>query len=185
MLIKKEISKSAQTGAALVEFAIVVPLLLLLVVGISEFGYAFYHLNILNKSVQDGARYFSDPLRARNGVINAPIDVSTTTNGTNIARTQNLVIYGNIATGTQLLPDAAPVTTVYCAEEYNAANPSASSNKVCLTTTQHIMVTATYNHNFILGNVLNNIARVVVPNNPGNLVTNPYTFTASSVLRVE
>jgi len=48
MLLLKQSIKKFETGAALVEFAIIVPLLLLLVVGISEFGYAYYHLNILN-----------------------------------------------------------------------------------------------------------------------------------------
>jgi len=167
MLIKKECSKNAQTGVALVEFAIVVPLLLLLVVGISEFGYAFYHLNILNKSVQDGARYFSDSQIARyNGTgsnLSNPINVSTITNGANITRTQNLVIYGNIAgTGNALVPpDNGSGYTTPIIPTIPAAN--------------HIQVTVQYNHNFILGNVLNNFLGI----------TNPFPLTASTVLRVE
>jgi Flp pilus assembly protein TadG len=184
--------RNMQKGAALVEFAIVVPLLLLLVVGISEFSYAYYHLNMLNKSVQDGARYFSDPQRARNGDIYGAIDVSTVTNGNgngaNITKAQNLVKYGSTATGTQLLPDSALVNnisvptpivpTVYCAEEN-------TSNSLCAKTTHHIRVTATYNHYLVLANALNNMLRLVSNGGSGNLIPNPYPLTASSVLRVE
>jgi len=179
MLLSKPSLKKAESGAILVEFAIIVPLLLLLLVGITEFAFAFYNLNILNKSVQDAARYFANPELARNGAINASINVTTATtgNGTNITKTINLVIYGNTSgTGNPLMPNAANYTSpnppyyVYCAEEntYNA---------VCSTTTNHIRVTAVYKHNFILGNVLNNFTRLGI--------SNPITLTASSVQRVE
>lgn len=179
MLLFKQSIKKIQTGAVLVEFAIIIPLLLLLVVGICEFSFAFYHFNILNKSVQDGARYFSDPLRARKGGTTLPIDTRTATspgNGTNITETENLVIFGNIAgTGSSLMPtDASNYTiTVHCAEEV----PPNDDDKECLATTQHIRVTGSYTHNFILGNALNQLTSGAVPN--------VYTLTASSTLRVE
>jgi len=177
MLLFKQPIKNLQTGAALVEFAFVVPLLLLLVVGISEFSFAFYHFNILNKSVQDGARYFADPARARKGNIDMPIDTSRAGNGTNINSTKNLVIYGNIAgTGPQLLPSTAPVTTVYCAEENLLNSP-------CLPTTQHIQVTAVYQHDLITGNALSNLMNLVGNGNGAPVSRIP--LTASSVLRVE
>lgn len=43
-------------GAALVEFAIVLPLLLLLVVGMIEFGLLFYNKQVLTNSSREGAR---------------------------------------------------------------------------------------------------------------------------------
>ncbi len=49
-----------QQGSSTVEFAIVLPLLLLLVVMVSEFGIMFYRLNAVTKSVQIAARYLSD-----------------------------------------------------------------------------------------------------------------------------
>jgi hypothetical protein len=49
-----------QKGSSTVEFAMLVPLLLLLVVMVSEFGIMFYRLNAVTKSVQDAARYLSD-----------------------------------------------------------------------------------------------------------------------------
>ena len=54
-------------GAALIEFAMVAPLLLLLCFGIVEFSLAFYKLNIATKAVHIGARYFSDPLVSKTG----------------------------------------------------------------------------------------------------------------------
>ena len=44
-------------GAAIIEFALVAPLLLVLVWGIIETGRAFYTINTLASAVRDGARY--------------------------------------------------------------------------------------------------------------------------------
>lgn len=43
-------------GAALVEFAIVLPLLLLLLVGMIEFGLLFYNKQVLTNASREGAR---------------------------------------------------------------------------------------------------------------------------------
>jgi Flp pilus assembly protein TadG len=45
------------SGAAIIEFALVAPLLLVLVWGIIETGRAFYTINALASAVRDGARY--------------------------------------------------------------------------------------------------------------------------------
>lgn len=45
-----------QSGATMVEMAIVMPLLLTLLLGFVDFGYAFYQWNSANKAVQMGAR---------------------------------------------------------------------------------------------------------------------------------
>jgi hypothetical protein len=47
---------SDQSGATMVEMAIVMPLLLTLLLGFVDFGYAFYQWNAANKAVQMGAR---------------------------------------------------------------------------------------------------------------------------------
>jgi Flp pilus assembly protein TadG len=52
--MKKRIS---QKGVAAVEFAILLPLLLLIVFGITEFGRALYNYNTLVKATRDAARY--------------------------------------------------------------------------------------------------------------------------------
>jgi Flp pilus assembly protein TadG len=46
-------------GQVLVEFALVSPVLLTLLFGTMQFGYAFYTYNNLEKAVRDGARYAS------------------------------------------------------------------------------------------------------------------------------
>lgn len=174
MLFLKHSIKKPQSGAALIEFAIIVPLLLLLVVGIIEFGFAFYHLNILNKSVQDAARYFSDPLQARKGVLSNAIDVSS--GNPAVAKTQNLVIYGNIAvTGNPLMPDP---------NNYSFPNDCPKS-WLCFigVGNNHIKVTATYNHNLMTNDLLSNLMKLV---SDGNSSVGPdIPLTASSVMRVE
>ncbi|PBC07891.1 TadE/TadG family type IV pilus assembly protein [Mesorhizobium sp. WSM3859] len=47
---------AAESGAAMVEAAIVMPLLLTLLLGFVDFGYAFYQWNAADKAVQAGAR---------------------------------------------------------------------------------------------------------------------------------
>jgi Flp pilus assembly protein TadG len=47
----------SERGAAMVEFAVVLPLLLLLVFGIIDFGRALYTLNNLTSAVREGGRY--------------------------------------------------------------------------------------------------------------------------------
>lgn len=183
MLLFKQSIKKFETGAALIEFAIIVPLLLLLVVGISEFGYAFYHLNILNKSVQDGARYFSDSKQARNGVINASIDVSS--GNPSVAKTKNLVIYGNTAGTCDPLKPCPLMPTVGNYTPAPTVDCVATNGQIiaCSATTQHIIVTATYNHNLMTNDLLSNLMKLVSGGNSS--VGSDIPLTASSVLRVE
>lgn len=56
-------------GAALVELAIILPLLLTIVFGIFEFGRAMYITNTLNNAAREGAR--------RAAITPAPINVDT------------------------------------------------------------------------------------------------------------
>ncbi len=87
-----------EAGVAMVEFAIILPLLLMLLFGITELGRGLYQLNTLDKAVNTGARY----LARMEGV--AEIDVVTgncTTPLTNwetaqaVVRAKELVAYGN------------------------------------------------------------------------------------------
>jgi Flp pilus assembly protein TadG len=58
-------------GAAMVEMAIVIPLLLTLTLGFVDFGYAFYQWNAANKAVQVGARLVSISNPIATGLVNA------------------------------------------------------------------------------------------------------------------
>lgn len=51
--------KKKQSGAALVEVAVLAPLMSLLLMGTIWFGYAFYTFNQLEKSIHDAGRYAS------------------------------------------------------------------------------------------------------------------------------
>ncbi len=87
-------------GAALVELAIVLPVLLMMVFGITELGRALYQLNTLAKSADAGVRYLSrawdvldDDCQPTAGWASA------------IGATANYVVFGNAAgQGDALLP---------------------------------------------------------------------------------
>src|SRR4051794_5538241 len=85
-------------GLALVEFAVSVPLLLLLLFGGAEFTHFLMNYSILNDAVRDSARYVAgNALAGQSGVV--------ALNGALITAGQNLAVYGNVGgTGTRLLP---------------------------------------------------------------------------------
>ena len=75
-----------QRGVAIVEFALILPLLLIMTFVTTEFGRAVYQYNTLAKSVRDAARY-----------------LSAQSPNTHITEARNLAVYGNTAgTGTPL-----------------------------------------------------------------------------------
>lgn len=77
-----------QHGVALVEFALVLPFLLLLTFIATEFGRAMYQYNALTKSARDATRY-----------------LTTQMPGTHFTEAKNLVVYGNLTgSGSPLVP---------------------------------------------------------------------------------
>lgn len=77
-----------QQGSALVEFALVLPFLLILSFVITELGRAYYQYNTLAKSVRESVRFLS--VRSPN------VDVGLA---------KNIIVYGNPSgTGTVQLP---------------------------------------------------------------------------------
>jgi Flp pilus assembly protein TadG len=81
--------RTRQRGVALVEFALVLPLLLVLSLISTELGRAVYRYNTTAKAVRDAVRY-----------------LSVQTPGTHVAEARNLVVYGNTA-GTGPMLDTA------------------------------------------------------------------------------
>jgi Flp pilus assembly protein TadG len=51
------VSRNRESGVALVEFALVLPLLLLIILGIFDFGRAFNYFNDMQQMANEGARY--------------------------------------------------------------------------------------------------------------------------------
>jgi Flp pilus assembly protein TadG len=70
--------KNNQSGVALVEFALVLPLLLVLSLVTAELGRGVYRYNCAAKAVRDAARYLS--VRAPN---------------TDVGKARNLIVYGD------------------------------------------------------------------------------------------
>lgn len=93
-------------GAALVEFAIVLPLLLLLLVGIIEFGLLFYNKQVLTNASREGARagiarvgnisdIVDDYCRDRLISFSSPNDVTTSVAGEGGALNDDLMVTVN------------------------------------------------------------------------------------------
>ena len=81
--------RTQERGQSLLEFAMVLPVLLLLGIGTIEFGRAYYQYNTLSKAVRQAARYMST-------------HAYTTAEQDNAIR---MAIYGNAAgTGTPCVP---------------------------------------------------------------------------------
>ena len=85
-MLKLRNTRKAQTGQAMVEFAIVAPILLLLVFGIVQFGILFNNYLTLTDSVRTGARQaavsrtLSDPVTTtKNRVTSAAASTLKTT----------------------------------------------------------------------------------------------------------
>lgn len=66
-----------QQGTAMVEFALVLPMLLILIFTVTELGRAFYQYNVLAKSVREAARYLS---------VRSP--------GVDVDKAKNILVYG-------------------------------------------------------------------------------------------
>lgn len=73
-------SRRTQHGAALIELALITPMLLLLTFITTEFGRAVYEYNAVVKSTRDAVRY-----------------LSVQTPNTHITEARNLIVYGNTA----------------------------------------------------------------------------------------
>lgn len=88
LISKKDIFRARQKGAAAVEFAIVISLLVLITGGIIEFGRVLWYYDALTKATRDGARFMSA--------------VPNDTISTNITAAQNLVV--NAASAANVSP---------------------------------------------------------------------------------
>lgn len=55
--MKRRTSRKRESGQAIVEFALVLPILLVLLCGIIDFGWIYYNQITLNNAAREGARY--------------------------------------------------------------------------------------------------------------------------------
>ena len=125
---------SRQRGVAIVEFTIALPILLVLILAVAEFGRAFLQYNALTRAVRDSARYVS--ANALNGASQA-IDVSQAS--AVYSEAQNLVVYGNITNS------GTPLLNGLTSSDVTINNPAG---------TRDITVNVTYAYQPMLGAVL-------------------------------
>lgn len=83
----------AKRGAALVEFTLLAPLLIMLMCGLAEFANAMRQYHIMEKGVRDAGRYLS-----RASMSGCAVDADATT------AAQNLALTGQTSGGSALLP---------------------------------------------------------------------------------
>lgn len=74
--IRNNLTLARQRGAAVVEFALLLILLLMIVAGIVEFGRTFWYYDALTKATRDGARFLSNSKE-----VGAPPAIDTTLKG--------------------------------------------------------------------------------------------------------
>jgi Flp pilus assembly protein TadG len=108
------------------------PLLLLLVFTVSEFGVMFYRFNALTKSVDIAARYLSDK------------SDNKTNTATDLTNAKNLAVYGAITIETAIVPNLTPANIV-------VTHPDS----------QHVQVAVTYDAHLILGGTLNAFMKLI------------------------
>jgi Flp pilus assembly protein TadG len=152
----------AERGLAMVEFTIVLPVVLLVLMATAELGRALYQYNTLQKSVRDAVRYVADhafPAGTAGG--------EATISGTVETAAKNLVMFGSMTdTGTP------PVVDDLGPDDVDVQAVTVGAEAVPL----HVRVTATYDYAGIFGAVLPTFGF-----GPG--IATDFTFTASSTMR--
>ena len=121
-----------ERGAALVEFALCLPLLLVVIAGIVDFGFAFQRFEVITNAAREGARLATLPQYAGNDAMI-------------IGRVREYVKQGLSLTDTQL--DLALPATQVVVDNITPLTVSDGTNTFDLPATT---VTLTYNHSFLL-----------------------------------
>lgn len=129
--------KKNSHGAVMIEFAIVLPLLALLAIGVAELGTAFFALSTLHKAARVGARY---------------INYIDETPGINI-QTQ---IQNKVTTVMNGLP-----------EFYTGTTTTPVITTTTVGGIVHNTVTVRYNHQLILGSLLGDLSGIFSGTNNG------------------
>lgn len=132
----------------MVEFAIVLPLLLLLMFAAAELGRVLYQYNTLIKSARDGARYLA---------ANAFLGDGTQVNPAAPEQTQNLVAYGAIGK-TACQPTSTPPFYPPCVylKDFGSQDDDVKSTPPFQDAdgNYYVRVSATYPYKWMLGDML-------------------------------
>jgi Flp pilus assembly protein TadG len=143
-----------QRGVAMVEFAITLPLLLLLLFGIAEFGRMLYQYNSLQQASRDAARYVAG--QAWNATL-GKVELS----GNLLSQTKNVAVFGVPAN-----PNG-----------YLAVVPGLTAADVSVTDAggNHVQVTITHTFQPVIGNA--------IPGFLGNGIALTVPLVATTVMR--
>jgi len=133
----------AQRGVAMVEFAITLPLLLLLLLAIGEFGRMLYHYNNLLQVNRDAVRYLAG--EAWNGNL-GQVEIDPVVE----ARTKNLAVYG--------VPTPQPGNEVVPGLTTGAVTVGAVGS-------DHVQVSISYEFQPVIGNSLPALIGDAIPLN--------------------
>jgi Flp pilus assembly protein TadG len=126
--VKKKIDN--ERGASAVEFAIVLPVLVIMVFGIIEFGIVFYNKAMITNACREAARA---AIVYRTPLLDAT-EMQTEIDSVVAAYLTN----PNDPTKTILIPENTPIPVA-----------SLPNNKTCATAGQELNVTLSYDHSFI------------------------------------
>lgn len=121
-------SAQAQQGVALVEFTLVLPLLLLLLLAFGEFGRMLYQYNVLLQASRDADRFVAG--QAWNSTLGA-VALSSTL----LTQTKNVAVYG--------VPSASGTAVV--------SGLTTANVQVAAVGTDHVRVTITYTFCPVIG----------------------------------
>ena len=149
-----------QKGAEIVEFAIMLPVLMLVLLSIMEFGLILYDKALITNACREAARsgiVFKCPLLTTQNIKDVVTRYTSYANGNSL-----LVSFGSGST--------SPSVTV-------APTPSTDITKCGNQSGTPLTVTVTYNYNFL---ALGNLIGVLVPG-----FTNPMTISAITVMNYE
>lgn len=92
------------TGIATVEYVIVLPLVMLLIIATAEIGRGFIQYNALNKALRDGARLGAQVTAQNAGSTGIP-----QLSNSDVTNIRNLVVFGSIqGGGASVLPGLTP-----------------------------------------------------------------------------
>jgi len=148
-------SRQAQQGVAMVELALALPLLVLLLLGIAEFGRLLFQYNSLMQASRDAGRFVAG--QAWNATL-GQVALSSTLQ----SQTQNVAVYGVPANPNGYPPVVPGLTT---------SNVSVST----VAGTNNVQVSITYTYQPVIGSVL--------PAFYGNSVPLGIALTSTVVMR--
>lgn len=130
MINKDPTSKQKQAGVAALEFTVAAPLLILVVLAVTEFAWAFHQYHTMTRATRDGARHMAS------GALIGSVGVIYLDN-TLVQEAGNLVVYGNTSgAGDPLLPN-------WTTGDISVTSPNSS----------HVRVSASYDYVPLVGTI--------------------------------